>query len=238
MTQDIPSPCETWALFLDIDGTLLDIAQEPGAVIVPPDLPEVLEAVGKRLGGALAIITGRGLADIERLLAPLKPPCAAEHGAIVRLGDGTVFEPDASRSVPATWRQRIRAAAEGWPGVLVQDKQFSLSVHYRLAPEHEAEIRSLVAAVVAEDPEFEALPARMAVEVRHRALHKGEGLRALMLHAPFKGRKPVFVGDDVTDEDGFRAARALGGLGLEVGEAFAGKPANVRRWLASFAAGT
>ena len=235
-----PAPilCDDWALFLDIDGTLLDIALRPGAVTVPPGLPATLQTVGRRLGGALAIISGRSLADIDRLLAPLKPACAAEHGAIVRLGDGTLFEPDQSRSVPDAWRERIRAAAKNWPDVLVQDKVFSLSVHYRLAPEREGEIRSMLQTVVADSPDFEILPARKAFELRHRALHKGEGLCALMRHAPFKGRVPVFVGDDVTDEDGFRAARAMGGLGLHVSEAFGGKPANVRRWLEDFADGT
>jgi len=238
MTHDIPTPHENWALFLDIDGTLLDIARRPGAVTVPPELPAVLDAVSARLGGALAIVSGRPLADIDRLLAPLKPPCAAEHGAIVRLADGTLFEPDESHSVPNTWRRRIRAAAQNWPDVLVQDKAYSLSVHYRLAPEREEEIRTLLAGIVAENPEFEALPARKAIEMRHRTLHKGEGVRTLMRHPPFTGRVPVFVGDDITDEDGIRAARALGGIGLNVGETFGGSPANVRRWLQGFADGT
>jgi trehalose 6-phosphate phosphatase len=226
-----PELRDDWALFLDIDGTMLDIAQKPGAVTVPPDLPNVLNAVSRRLSGALAIVTGRPLADIDRLLSPLTLPSAAEHGAIIRHSDGTVDEPDESFSVPRVWRERIREAARDWPGVLVQDKRFGLAIHYRLAPEREEEITALVRNVVAEDPHFEAMPARMAFELRHRDLHKGEGLQALMRHQPFTGRVPVFVGDDVTDEDGFRAARAMGGLGLHVNEVFGGQPANVRRWL-------
>jgi trehalose 6-phosphate phosphatase len=229
-----PGPREDWALFLDIDGTLLDIAQKPGAVTVPPALVPTLEAVSARLGGALGIVSGRQLSDIDRFFSPLMLPCAAEHGAIVRTSDGTLSLPETHCSVPADWRKRILEAARKWPGVLIQEKSFSLSVHYRLAPEYEEDIRRLVDAVVAQDPQFEALPARMAFEIRHRSLHKGRAVRELMRSAPFKGRVPVFVGDDVTDQDGFHAARNMGGIGLNVDETFGGKPANVRNWLKSF----
>jgi trehalose 6-phosphate phosphatase len=141
------------------------------------------------------------------------------------------------RSVPARWRFELHAAARDWAGVLVEEKAHGVAVHFRLAPEREAEVRALVDQVVADDPRnFEVLPARMAFEIRHRSLTKALAVDRLMPCPPFLGRVPVFVGDDVTDEDGFRAARAMGGLGLHVKEAFGGQPAQVRGWLETFAA--
>jgi len=117
---------------------------------------------------------------------------------------------------------------------LVGNKAFSVAVHYRMAPERERDVRELALSVV-DDPEFEVLPARMAYEIRHRLLNKGEAVRTFMKTAPFEGRIPVFVGDDVTDEDGFCTVREMGGLALHVDEAFGGRPADVRAWLKLFA---
>ena len=144
-----------------------------------------------------------------------------------------------SRAVPPAWRARLHAAARDWAGVLIEEKSYGVVAHFRQAPGCEAEARTLVEALVAEDPaNFEVLPASMAFEIRHRALTKALAVETFMVQPPFAGRVPVFVGDDVTDEDGFRAARALGGLGLNVGLSFGGRPAEVRRWLAAFASST
>lgn len=227
-------PRHDWALFLDIDGTLLEIAARPDAVIVPADLAPTLAAASAWLGGALAVISGRPLTVIDHLLSPLTLPCAAEHGAQLRLADGTLLEPGNRRDVPAQWRGRILAATRDWSGVLIGNKAFSVALHYRMAPERERDLRQLAHSVV-DDPEFEVLPARMAYEIRHRLLNKGEAVRTFMKTAPFEGRVPVFVGDDVTDEDGFRVVREMGGLALHVDDAFGGRPADVRAWLKSFA---
>ena len=129
----------------------------------------------------------------------------------------------------------MHAAARDWPGVLVEEKTHGVAVHYRLAPQREGEVHDLVRAIVAQDAEnFEVLPARMAFEVRHRTLTKATAVTSFMPRPPFSGRVPVFVGDDVTDEDGFRAAEAMGGLGLRVQDVFGGQPAQVRRWLETF----
>ena len=229
-----PAPRSDWALFLDIDGTLIDIASRPDAVIIPPALPSILEGAQKRLGGALAVVSGRPLATIDQFMAPLILPCAAEHGAVLRLPDGKLLEATSSMAVPPHWRERIGDALRKYKGVLLGDKSYSLDVHYRLAPHHEEEIGELVETVVAENPAFEVLPAHMAREIRHKSLNKGAAVQLLMKHPPFAGRTPVFVGDDVTDEDGFRAATQVGGLGLHVQDAFDGKPAEVRRWLETF----
>jgi trehalose 6-phosphate phosphatase len=231
-----PTPRPDWALFLDIDGTLIDIAPTPDAVEVPETLAPALAAASAQLGGALAIVSGRSLIEIDRLMAPLRLPCVGEHGAVIRYPDGAVDRADASRAVPAAWRARLREATGDWDGVLVEEKVFSVAVHYRLAPPREQEVRALVDAVVAESAaDFEVLPASMAFEIRRRGLTKALAVETFMAQPPFAGRVPVFVGDDVTDEDGFRAARAMGGLGLHVKQVFGGQPSEVRRWLCAFA---
>lgn len=231
------APRPNWALFLDIDGTLLDIAPRPEAVEVPKSLAPTLAKASRWLGGALALASGRSLAEIDHLMAPLRPPCLAEHGAIIRFSDGatSVVGPDCA--VPQRWRIELHAAVRDWPGVLVEDKAYGLAVHFRLAPDREADVLDLVEAAVAQNPAaFEILPARMAFEIRHRGLSKAAAVERFMPRAPFAGRIPVFVGDDVTDEDGFRAAKAMGGLALNVKDAFGGEPARVRRWLETFSA--
>jgi len=232
---DAPEPRRDWSLFLDIDGTLIDIAETPEAVIVPDTLSSTLAAARDWLGGALAIVSGRPFAKIDELMAPLVLPCAGEHGAILRLPDGTIRKADALSAVPEPWQQRVRAAVRNWNGLVVEYKRYSIAAHFRQVPERQDDLRKLFDSVVAEDSgDFEVLPARMAYEIRHRALNKGTAVREFMKHPPFRGRVPVFVGDDVTDEDGFSAAREMGGLALHVNEAFGKQPSNVRRWLESF----
>ena len=232
----MPQPRPDWALFLDIDGTLLDIAASPDAVEVPATLAPALARARSWLGGALAIASGRTLAEIDHLLAPLHLPCVSEHGAVVRHPGGAIDPASVDRAVPPAWKARLQAAARDWAGVMVEDKSYGVAVHFRQAPGREREIRDLVATVVAEDAaNFEVLPASMAFEIRHRGLTKAIAVDTFMTMSPFAGRIPVFVGDDVTDEDGFRAARAMGGLGLNVKETFGGQPSEVRRWLAAFA---
>jgi len=230
-----PTPRPDWALFLDIDGTLIDLAATPDAVEVPATLAPTLAEARSRLGGALAIVSGRTLAEIDRLMAPLHLPCVGEHGAVIRRPDGAIERAGADRKVPPSWKQSLHAEARNWPGVLVEEKTYGVAVHFRQAPGREREIRDLTRALVAEDAaEFEVLPASMAFEIRHRALTKAVAVDAFMAEPPFAGRVPVFVGDDVTDEDGFRAARAMGGLGLNVKQSFSGRPSEVRRWLRCF----
>lgn len=220
------------ALFLDIDGTLLDIAISPDAVIVPPTLASLLARTSAWLDGALALVSGRPLAEIDALMAPLVLTCAGEHGAIVRLPDNTIEMSDGTGSIPGSWREKLETVTDAWSGVLVEQKNCGIAVHFRMAPERENELRALVDSIVGEKPDdFEVLPAAMAFEIRNRKHNKGEAVRRLMSVAPFAGRVPMFVGDDVTDRDGFHAAERLGGLALDVHEAFSGKPSEVLRWL-------
>jgi trehalose 6-phosphate phosphatase len=231
-----PRPDRNWALFLDIDGTLLDIAESPNAVTVPLDLPETLLAASRFLSGALVLVSGRMLDDIDRLMAPLHLPCAAEHGAVLRFSDGSQQAPGAKSAIPVALRNQLRAVVRRWPGVRVEEKQFTVAVHFRSAPTREGEVHALVKAIAqSAGPAFEVLSARMAFEIRHREFCKGSAVRAFMRTPAFDSRIPVFVGDDVTDEDGFDAARALGGMALNVPIVFGNEPANVRRWLGAFA---
>jgi trehalose 6-phosphate phosphatase len=222
----------TSALFLDVDGTLLEIAARPEEVVVPRGLPGLLERLYRQLGGALAIVSGRSLQDIDRLLTPFASSAAGEHGAELRYADGHIEEAPQGLAVPASWRGEIEAAVVRWPGVRVEEKPHGVTVHYRLATERGDEVWRLVRALVPEDhPWFRLLPAREAVEIGLRATSKGQAVERLMAQAMFQGRRPIFVGDDFTDEAGITMARDLGGVGLRVGEVFDGDPAQVRAWL-------
>jgi len=233
-SSPLPIPDANWALFLDLDGTLIDIAARPDRVVVPDGLVATLSDIRDSLGGALALISGRTLTDIDRLTAPFQFACAGEHGAILRFTNGKVRTRRDDYIFPESLRAELRAAAANWPGVTIEDKIYNIVAHYRQAPSWHASVRDFTRSLAARaGPEFEALPARMAFEIRHRRLNKGAAVLAFMAEPPFAGRLPVFVGDDVTDEDGFRAAVAQGGLGLDVRVQFDGEAARVRNWLQS-----
>jgi trehalose 6-phosphate phosphatase len=227
-----PELDRTSALFLDLDGTLLEIAATPEQVVVPPRLPALLTQLNRQLDGALAVVSGRPLAQIDLLLNPFSGSAAGEHGVSVRYNDGTLEEMPPGVAVPESWRAALMASAERWPGVWVEPKPHGVTVHYRLAPERGNDVWRLVRALVPEDhPWFRLLPAREAVEIGLRAVSKGHAVERLMAHGPFRGRRPVFIGDDFTDEAGMSMAHSLGGMGLRVGETFGGDPAQVRAWL-------
>lgn len=229
-TSSIPAIAPDWALFLDLDGTLLDIAPAPDAVTVPAGLVATLDALTRGLGGALAIVTGRARETADRLLAPLRPAGGFGHGAELRDATGRI---DSMPAIPADWTRRLARDVAAWPGVILETKPHGIALHYRAAPERRDATRAaLLALLRGHDDDFALLPAHMAFEIRPRAATKGRAVRALMRAAPFAGRRPVFIGDDVTDEEGMQAARDFGGLGLHVGRDFTGGPPQVRAWLA------
>jgi trehalose 6-phosphate phosphatase len=225
-----------WALFLDLDGTLLDLAASPDSVLVPRKLIETLAILRNRLSGALAVISGRPLRTIDRLLHPLLVAAAAEHGAVLRFADGEIVEAGSQTVVPEHWRRMIHQRAESWPGVLVEEKSHGVAVHYRHNLPAGIPVMTLLEELIAEDPAFQVLPAVMARELRHHSINKGNALATLMTREPFSKRQPLFIGDDVTDEDAIAAAMRLGGIGLRVPDAFQGEPSRVRAWLADLAA--
>lgn len=214
--QSFPIAPERAALFLDFDGTLVDIADRPDAVVVPPGLPGLLERLAARLDGALAIVSGRPLEQLDALLpAPLA--LAGDHGATLRRTPGGAAEWPDLPSPPAAWRRRIEALAAQHPGALVEPKRHGFVLHYRLAPEAGPPGRALLEAMIAGNGDFALMPARMAWEVKPAAVSKATAVTGFMARPPFAGRSPVFIGDDVTDEAGFSTVQELGGVGVKIG---------------------
>lgn len=230
----MPSPLASGAaLFLDIDGTLLDIAARPDAVVVPPDLPGLLARLRAERGGALAIITGRPLAQVDEFFGG-NLPAAAEHGAILRDAAGALHNIAAQPAAFAYWLARLKAETSSLPGVIIEEKAVSLVIHYRQAPAQAQRLRALAESLIAEaGPDVALLPAHMAFELRPRGAGKDSALAWFMDRPPFAGRVPVFIGDDTTDEPAIALATALGGAGLHVARDFAGSAQAVRDWLAS-----
>jgi trehalose 6-phosphate phosphatase len=218
------------ALFLDIDGTLVDLAPTPDAVIVPSHLPGTLRRLSERLGGALAILSGRKLADIDHLLEP-GLTCAAEHGMMIRTPDGAVTSQVQRPAGYAHWLKVFNRYAKAMPGLLVEEKEFSVVLHYRRAPEHEEELRNLVHQLLVDSDDATLLPAHCAFELKPLGGKKGDALAGFMTMAPFAGRRPIFIGDDVTDEPAIAKASELGGIGLHVKRDFGGDTEAVRDWL-------
>jgi trehalose 6-phosphate phosphatase len=224
------------ALLLDLDGTLIDFAPTPDAVIVPDGLRDSLARLRHRLGDALAVVTGRPIEEIDGLLDALPYAVAGEHGGVIRHAPGAAPERPALAELPQEWLDAAERIAAARPGVLLERKRRSFVLHYRRAPEHgPALIAAMEAMLAGHEDRFSLMRGNMAGEIKPVGADKGIAVQALMARAPFAGRVPVYVGDDVTDEDGIRAARALGGLGWRVQEMF-GDPAGVRAWLAAIAA--
>jgi trehalose 6-phosphate phosphatase len=223
------------ALLLDLDGTLIDIARTPDAVSVPQSLPPVLRRLRERLGGALAIVTGRAVEAVEALLPDVATAIAGEHGAAIRFAPGVPLVRASLPDAPDAWHEAGERAAARHPGALFERKPRGFALHFRQAPQAGAALEAAARAIAAAGATHDVLPGSMVWEVRPRGADKGTAVAALMARPPFAGRVPVYVGDDVTDLDGFREARALGGLGLRVQDEF-GDAAGVRAWLAALAA--
>jgi trehalose 6-phosphate phosphatase len=203
-------------VFLDFDGTLVDIAPQPEAVIVPPALVATLEHLHTWLGGALALISGRPIEQIDAFLKPLALPAAGVHGAERRGADGKV-------SLLSTHPLELveaaaLAVAKGDPRLRVEIKRGSVALHYRQAPEREAECIDAMQRAVEKSPGLTLLRGKMVVEAKPGGASKGAAIEAFMAEAPFAGRTPVFVGDDITDEVGFATVQRMKGLGVKVGE--------------------
>lgn len=205
------------ALFLDFDGTLADLAPEPQAVRVSPELVPTLRRLCERLDGALAIVSGRPIAEIDRLLAPLRLPAAGVHGAERR--HATQVEAIAVPPLAALDEVEAVAAAVAarHPGVRVERKAAALALHYRLAPEAEHACLAAMRRAVEDRAGLGVLVGKCVVEVKPAGVDKGRAIEAFLTRPPFAGRTPVFVGDDVTDEAGFAAAVRAGGHAVKVG---------------------
>ena len=211
------------ALFLDFDGTLVDIALRPDAVQVPPDLVDTLARLQRHLDGAVAVISGRPIAQIDQLLAPLRLPVAGVHGTERRRADGSLVQAPVV-SLGEALRAATRLAARH-AGLRVETKRGALALHYRLAPSMEGECLQVMQEVARSGTGLALLRGKMVVEVKPAGVSKGRAIEDFMHEAPFSGRDPVFVGDDETDEAGFVMVQSHGGTGVKVGAG-----ASVAQW--------
>ena len=237
-----PNSHENWALFLDFDGTLVDIAERPEAVVVDPGLPALLHRLRERCGGALAIVTGRAVSVIEAFLPGLDLDICGLHGLERRVGGRLqrvepIDLPLLRAAVPT-----LAARLSRIPGVLIEDKGESVALHWRLAPEAAPQVREAAYSALRDlGPNFRLQDGKAVVEIVPEASGKGRAVEALLMAPPYRGRRPVFAGDDVTDENGFRAVEPRGGLSVKIGlgptaaTRRVDSPAAFRLWLSLFA---
>ena len=224
------------ALLLDVDGTLVDIAPTPTDVVVPPALLRVLGELTERAGGAVALVSGRMVETIDRLFAPLVTPAIGGHGAEMRIADGAAVLQRPFLLNDAL-KEKLHRLAETDPRILIEDKSHSMALHYRLAPEHEAFLKSSVNEIVADDDDIEVLAGKSVIDVKSKLFSKGSAVIELMACEPFAGRTPLFIGDDTTDESVFAILPELDGIGYSVGRSIEGasgtfgSPQDVREWL-------
>jgi trehalose 6-phosphate phosphatase len=211
---------------------LLDIAPTPDSVVVPIGLLDALRRLAARLDGALAVVSGRPVEQVDALLQGIPTAVAGEHGGAIRHAPGAALERVALPGAPPEWLMAAERMEAATPGVLLERKARGFVLHYRAVPELGPALQTELEALIGGSPQFALMPARKAWEVKPRGADKGTAVTALMARPPFAGRLPVFIGDDVTDEDGMAVARAMGGVGLRVGEAFR-DPGAVREWLAT-----
>jgi trehalose 6-phosphate phosphatase len=228
------------ALLLDIDGTLLDLMPTPREVWVPPGLSKTLNGLLERTSGAMALVSGRSLNDIDLIFAPDQFPAVGGHGAEMRLGADNESVATHAPPLDKELKRRLATIAKLSPGILLEDKGYSLALHYRLAPHAEKAIYEAVSLIRADLPNapIEVLPGKCVCEIKHSGFTKASGVRELMTYEPFKGRKPLFIGDDVTDETVFAIMPDFDGVAFSVGRRAQGvaghfdTPGDVREFLA------
>ena len=228
------------AILLDIDGTLLDLAPTPREVWVPPGLARTLNGLLEKTAGALALVSGRSLNDIDLIFAPEQFPAVGGHGAEMRISVDNESVATHAPPMDKELKRRLAAIARLSPGILLEDKGYSLALHYRLAPHAEKAIYEAIALIRADLPNapIELMPGKCVYEIKHSGFNKATGVLELMAHEPFRGRRPIFIGDDVTDESVFALMPDLGGLAFSVGRRAKGvadhfdEPRDVREWLA------
>jgi trehalose 6-phosphate phosphatase len=234
----VPHLSET-AVLLDIDGTLLDLAPTPREVWVPPGLAKTLHRLYQRTNGALALVSGRSLNDIDLIFAPDVFPAVGGHGAEMRIEADSEAVAAHAPPMDKELKRRLAAIARLSPGILLEDKGYSLALHYRLAPHAEKAIYEAVSLIRADLPNapIEVLPGKLVCEIKHSGFTKATGVRELMTREPFRGRRPFFIGDDVTDESVFAIMPDLEGLSFSVGRRAKGvaghfdAPSDVREFL-------
>ena len=234
-----PLDLRDFAILLDVDGTILDIAPTPHAVHVPDALLKTLVRVGERTRGAIALVSGRPIADLDLIFAPLRLAAIGGHGAEIRPDPAKPTYEQRAMSLDRELKQKLMDVATHYPGVATEDKGYSLALHYRLALDHWLNVVDEVFRICKAYPpdSFELLTGKAVIEVKTVGFNKGTAVRELMTYPPFAGRAPIFIGDDVTDEAAFEVLPDFDGFAISVGRKVPGvnatfqTPADVRRWL-------
>jgi len=238
--SSLPADLRGYSILLDVDGTILDLAPTPREVFVPHALRETLARLWDRTGGAVAFVSGRPLNELDLIFSPLQLPTIGGHGAELRVMAGASPEPPRLPALDPALKRLFAKIAEAGPGIILEDKGYSLALHYRLAPDKEALVRTAAAKICAglkDSAAVELLPGKLMVEIKQVGFTKATAVRELLTYPPFTDRRPIFIGDDVTDLGVFDVVPEFGGIGISVGRDLAGvaacfeQPADVRRWL-------
>jgi trehalose 6-phosphate phosphatase len=240
--QTPPLPSLQWCVFLDVDGTLIELTDSPLDTFADPELKALLSHVAERLGGALALVSGRSIEYLDALFAPLRLPAAGLHGVERRKASGAMHGASFVDSQLNRARMAVHALVQAHPGTLVEDKGRTLAVHFRMAPDRGPAVREALTAIAKPlGSNYHIQEGSMVLEIKPRGFTKATAIKAFMAEPPFSGRKPVFIGDDLTDQDGFRMVEDQGGLSIAVGDQVHGQfrlenAAAVRAWLGQIAA--
>jgi trehalose 6-phosphate phosphatase len=219
MKQPPPPPALDWCLFLDVDGTLIELTDTPSQTSGDAEIKTLLREVAERLGGAVALISGRKIATLDELFAPLRLPAAGLHGVERRKMDGSVQGASFIDAQLARARDSLKALVEAHPGTLFEDKERTIAVHFRTAPHFAEAIRDAVIDIAKPlGSNYHIQGGKMLYEIKPRGFSKATAIQAFMKESPFRGRRPVFIGDDLTDRDGFSMVEEHGGLSIAVGD--------------------
>jgi len=233
-----PAAHAGWAFFLDVDGTLLEIADTPSAVHVDTDLLELVAQLHELSGGAVALVSGRSISDLEALLGEARLPLAGQHGLERRDAAGRLWIHAAPPVAKCAIKESLAPVLDRHPGLLLEDKGLTLSLHYRHAPHLAAYAHRLMARLMREaGGELELQKGKCVIEIKPAGVDKGTAVAEYLTESPFRGRHPVFIGDDLNDEHGFAEVNRMGGISIKVGTGLScaayrlSGVAAVRRWL-------
>lgn len=212
-----PLASRDWAYFLDVDGTLVEIADTPGEVQVPIELKTIISLAHRCCDGALAVISGRAIRDLDLLLGLSQLPMAGQHGLEIRDTRGQLHHHALGNGWLGDIVHHLQRLQARHPGLLLEDKGATLAVHYRKVPSLGAYLSRLLKGVLALHPSLQVQRGKYVFELKPGGFDKGTAIRDLMAMPPFAGRRPVFIGDDLTDEHGFKVVNKMGGLSIKVG---------------------
>ena len=241
MNPQLPAPSLDWCLFLDVDGTLIELNDTPSRSDADSQVKVLLSDVAESLDGALALVSGRTLRSLDELFAPLKLPAAGQHGVERRKADGTMQGASFVDAQLDRARAAVKRLVQSHPGTLAEDKERIIALHFRLVPHLETAMRQAMIDIAKPlGNNYHIQNGNMVVEIKPRGFNKATAIKAFMQEPPFHGRRPVFAGDDLTDQDGFAVVEALHGISIGVGSRVQGQfqvqnVAALRGWLQEIA---